>query len=55
MLDGPARLAAVAGARTLGLGARVAPPAHDLARGLETGYFQRMGYPIGGWLPSQVK
>jgi phospholipase C len=38
------------------LGARstpLPPPPHDFARGLESGYFQRMGYPIGNWLPSR--
>jgi hypothetical protein len=44
-----------AGGEGLALAARVAAPAHDLARGLETGYFQRMGYPIGTWLPPNVR
>jgi phospholipase C len=43
------------GAETLAVGGRPTPPAHDLARGLETGYFQGMGYPIGSWLPPNVK
>jgi phospholipase C len=43
------------GAEGLALGARFAPPAHDLARGLATGYFERMGYPIGDWLPSHLR
>jgi phospholipase C len=29
------------------------PPLHDLARGVELGYFQRFGYRIGSWLPSR--
>jgi hypothetical protein len=43
------------GGEGLALRARVTPPAHDLARGLETGYFERMGYSIGGWLPPNVR
>ena len=45
----------VDGGEGLALRARVVPPAHDLARGLETGYFERMGYAIGAWLPPNVK
>ncbi len=40
-------------AEGVALSARPAPPAHDLARGLETGYFERMGYRIGDWLPTR--
>ena len=43
------------GGEGLALRARVTPPPHDLARGLETGYFERMGYSIGGWLPPNVR
>lgn len=43
------------GGEGLALRERVTPPPHDLARGLETGYFERMGYSIGGWLPPNVR
>lgn len=32
---------------------RAAVPQHDLAKGLETGFFEQMGYPIGDWLPGR--
>jgi len=27
------------------------PPAHDFVRGLESGWFEDLGYEIGDWLP----
>lgn len=32
---------------------RALPPPHDLARGLERGYFERLGYEIGRWAPGR--